>query len=124
MQLLRPPEGARLPGRGRVHENDLEAALRGIAARRAASGTPPGDQKATCSGCGATTVFTGSLTSATCAYCGSPLQRQGVHDSKERIPVDGLLTFQVERAAAEEALRNWVRSRWFAPGLIVYVKQG
>jgi len=69
-----------------------------------------------CEACGATTVFTGSLTSSTCAYCGSPLQRQGVHDSKDRIPVDGLLTFQVERAAAEEALRRWVRSRWFAPG--------
>jgi len=98
----------------RIEENDLEAALQGMAARR--SGTSPGDGSATCSGCGATTVFTGSLTSSTCAYCGSPLQRQGVHESKERIPVDGLLTFQVERQAAQESLRKWVRSRWLAPG--------
>jgi DNA-directed RNA polymerase subunit RPC12/RpoP len=87
-----------------------------------------GDHKATgahevrCESCGANVVFQGTLTSTTCPYCGSPLQRDDVHECRERIPVDGVLPFQVTREQAAENLRQWVRSRWFAPN--EFLRQG
>src|SRR4029079_16300497 len=65
--------------------------------------------------CGATVVFVGSLTSSMCPYCASPIQLEDVHKSKVRIAVDGVLPFLIPREAAEANLREWVRSRWFAP---------
>jgi hypothetical protein len=60
-------------------------------------------------------VFAGNVTSKECEYCGAPRQRGGVHRGVERVPVDGVLPFQVEQKAAATALSEWVRSRWFAP---------
>jgi predicted RNA-binding Zn-ribbon protein involved in translation (DUF1610 family) len=68
-----------------------------------------------CSSCGATVVFTDTLTSTECACCGSPLQRENVHDAADRVPVDGVLPFQIEQARAATNLAEWVQSRWFAP---------
>jgi len=75
-----------------------------------------GQSEIRCAGCSGTVVFQGSLTSSECPYCGSPLQRDKVHDAEHRIPVDGVLPFLVERKTAESNLQNWIRSRWFAPG--------
>jgi DNA-directed RNA polymerase subunit RPC12/RpoP len=103
------------PGR-EVGENDLEAALRGIARRRAeARPAAAGKQELRCEACGATVVFQGTLTSSKCAYCGEPVQREKAHAAPERIPVDGLLTFMVPAEQAKGALRDWVKGRWFAP---------
>ena len=68
-----------------------------------------------CSSCGGQVVFSGTLTSSECPYCASPIQRENIHTSDFRVPVDGVLPFLVdhERAAAE--LRTWVKSLWFAP---------
>ncbi len=68
-----------------------------------------------CSSCGATVVFTETLTSTECGCCGSPLQRENVHDSPDRVPVDGVLPFHVEQTRAAANLAAWVQSRWFAP---------
>ena len=68
-----------------------------------------------CESCGATVVFIGSLTSTECPYCGSPIQLEHVHKSKTRITVDGVLPFLVPRESAKTNLKEWVRSRWFAP---------
>jgi hypothetical protein len=76
----------------------------------------PGDQEIDCRSCGATVVFAGTLTSTECAYCGSPLQRDSVHTAEQRVPVDGVLPFQVDERSAAGELRRWVGSRWFAPG--------
>jgi hypothetical protein len=72
-------------------------------------------QQISCDSCGATVQFIGSLTSTACAFCGQPVQVSEARLADEVLPVDGVLPFQVERAAAEEALRKWVKSRWFAP---------
>jgi len=98
-----------------VRENDLEAGLRRQAERRAAGAAPVGTSELRCGACGATVVFVGTVTSTACAYCGEPLQRDRVHRSPDRIPVDGLLTFAVPAEAARAALRGWVSGRWFAP---------
>lgn len=68
-----------------------------------------------CPTCGACVLFNGALTSTDCAYCGSPLQRDQVHTSGDRIRVDGVLPFSVPRAGAHKALSEWVQARWFAP---------
>lgn len=68
-----------------------------------------------CASCAATVVFTGTLTSSECGYCGSPIQLDKVHDSVERIPVDGVLPFFVDDTKARGRLSTWVGSLWFAP---------
>lgn len=75
-----------------------------------------------CSSCGAEVIFQGTLTSSQCPYCASPLQRDNIHDSTFRLPVDGVLPFLVPQSHAAENLRNWVKSLWFAPN--EFLKQG
>src|SRR5207248_5128189 len=48
--------------------------------------------------------------------CGAPIEREKAHEAPNRLPVDGVCTFRVERTAASTKLKDWVKSRWFAPG--------
>ncbi len=99
-----------------VEEQDLRAALDGQASRRSgAAAQVVGVQQVSCRDCGAEVQFHGTLTSTECPYCGTPIQLDGVHDAEERIAVDGVLPFMVERDKAQVNLRTWVSSRWFAP---------
>lgn len=75
-----------------------------------------GQNEIRCAACGGNVVFQGALTSSECPYCASPIQRNEVHDAENRIPVDGVLPFLVERNKAQQRLKEWVESRWFAPG--------
>lgn len=75
-----------------------------------------------CNSCGAEVVFQGTLTSTDCPYCACPLQRDKVHDAPDRIPVDGVLPFQVTEPAAAGQLRAWVQSLWWAPN--EFLRQG
>jgi DNA-directed RNA polymerase subunit RPC12/RpoP len=69
-----------------------------------------------CDSCGGNVEFIGTLTSTHCPYCGSPVQLENAHKCEEnRIPVDGVLPFQIERQQAQTNLQQWVDSRWFAP---------
>ncbi len=74
-----------------------------------------GQSEVRCSGCGANVVFAGSLTSSECPYCAAPIQRDKIHDSPQRVPVQGVMPFLIEKEAARQTLSEWVRSRWFAP---------
>lgn len=76
-----------------------------------------------CDSCGGNVEFIGTLTSTHCPYCGSPVQLENAHKCNEqRIPVDGVLPFQVDRIHAKNNLKQWVDSRWFAPNR--FRKQG
>lgn len=69
-----------------------------------------------CESCGGNVEFVGTLTSTHCPYCNSPVQLEHAHKSEEqRIPVDGVLPFQIDRNHAKANLGQWVSSRWFAP---------
>lgn len=68
-----------------------------------------------CESCGGQVTFSGPLTSSECPYCASPIQRENVHISELRVPVDGVLPFLVDHQRAAECLRAWVKSMWFAP---------
>lgn len=75
-----------------------------------------------CSSCGAEVVFQGTLTSSQCPYCACPLQRDKIHDAPDRIPVDGVLPFQIAEPDAARRLRDWVQSLWWAPN--EFLRQG
>lgn len=38
-----------------------------------------------------------------------------MHDSPQRVPVDGVLPFRINHDTAQKNLKKWVHSRWFAP---------
>lgn len=99
-----------------VSERDLVKTLERNAARRHSPVALSGQaHEIRCDACGGTVAFEGTLTSTSCAYCGSPTQREAVHDAHDRVAVDALLTFTVESMQARLNLARWVRSRWFAP---------
>ena len=69
-----------------------------------------------CESCGGNVEFYGTLTSTLCPYCASPVQLENAHKCEEhRIPVDGVLPFQIDKDHARNNLRQWVSTRWFAP---------
>ncbi len=78
-------------------------------------GTEESSYEVTCDDCGATVQFVGSLVSTECAFCGQPVQVDRATQAEESLPVDGVLPFQVKREQAQELLKKWVKSRWFAP---------
>lgn len=98
-----------------VEEQDLRAMLDQQSGRRELSGDQAQMQEVGCRDCGAKVQFLGTLTSQDCPYCGTPIQLSGVHDAGDRIPVDGVLPFRVDKDKARTNLSEWVSSRWFAP---------
>lgn len=113
---------------GDVAEQDFQAMLSRLREQRAARKEQPEEaafanaaataqhSEVTCGACSGTVEFYGTLTSTECPWCGNPVQLEGVHQaSPDRIPVDGMLPFLIDREKARQNLANWVRSRWFAP---------
>lgn len=112
---------------GGVQEQDFHAMLSRLREQRQAqneqreaalptTSAAPQHSEVTCGACSGTVEFYGTLTSTECPWCGNPVQLEGVHQaSDDRIPVDGMLPFQIDREQARQNLANWVRSRWFAP---------
>lgn len=101
-------------------EQDLQRTLAQLANKRKAEAPPQAEtQELSCETCGATIVFSGTLTSKECDYCGAPRQRAGVHQASDRVPVDGVLPFMVEKKSAATQLGSWVKSLWFAPNEFV-----
>ena len=101
-----------------VREQDFRAQLRRLAELRsdaAAGASEDGLNEVQCDACGATVVFPGTLTSSECSFCGSPIQRAAVHTAADRVTVDGVVAFMVNRDTARANLAKWVKSRWFAP---------
>lgn len=108
-----------LPADADIVENDYEAMLQRLQVLKERCGqaddAATGQHEIRCDSCGANVVFQGTLTSTTCPYCASPLQRDKIHDASTRIPVDAVLPFLVPRERVAEGLRRWVKSLWFAP---------
>jgi hypothetical protein len=106
-----------------IVEQDYTAMLRRLEELRRAGGEGlAGHVAVRCEACSAEVVFEGSVTSTGCEYCGQPMQRDRVHTSQERIPVDGVLPFEIDRHEAQGRLSGWLRGLWFAPS--EFKKQG
>lgn len=103
-------------GDAAIEERDLSAALAREGERRLQR-TPSNEsaREIRCRDCGATTRFVGTLTASECPYCGAGLQIEDAHVAADRVPVDAVLPFRIERDDAQTRLVAWVKSRWFAP---------
>lgn len=99
-----------------VAEQDFRAMLARLAEQRAAGAASTTElNEVRCAACGSVVVFHGTLTSTDCAFCASPVQRDDVHRAEDRVPVDGVLPFQVDLGKAKANLAAWVKGLWFAP---------
>ncbi|MEM6532091.1 MAG: hypothetical protein AAF654_05675, partial [Myxococcota bacterium] len=98
-----------------IVEQDLQTALTRLQTGHDAATAPTDAEQLNCSSCGAKILFEGVVTSTECPYCGTPVQRGDVHRAEDRVKVDGMLPFMVEKTNAKEKIRHWVRTRWFAP---------
>lgn len=100
-----------------VVEQDFGAALAAIreGAINRTGVQVSGEKEVVCQNCGGHTTFTGTLTATRCPYCATPIQRDDVHDAPSRLAVDGVLPFRVDDQQAEENIKKWISSRWFAP---------
>lgn len=102
-----------------VVENDFRAMLEQLKLQRlqghVEDESAENEHAVRCGSCGAEVVFQGTLTSSECPYCACPLQRDKIHDAPTRIPVDGVLPFQIAEPDAARRLREWVLSLWWAP---------
>jgi DNA-directed RNA polymerase subunit RPC12/RpoP len=113
-------EARAVDGSGPVPEKDLEDALRAAAAAAAAAGGAPaarGARRVRCDACAAEVEVPPGEKSGRCPYCGSAR----VHEEsgrEGRIPPESVVPFAVDRAAAEERFRAWVRSLWFRPNAL------
>ncbi|MEZ6061501.1 MAG: hypothetical protein R3C19_14240 [Planctomycetaceae bacterium] len=120
-----------LPDGATLQEQDFHAMLEKIRQWREAAAESGSETTAVsaqrrelrCDSCGGNVEFVGTLTSTHCPYCGSPMQLEKAHKAEQRrVPVDGVLPFQIEKQHAEQNLKHWVSSRWFAPNR--FHKQG
>ncbi|GAB3228566.1 hypothetical protein GCM10027447_20850 [Glycomyces halotolerans] len=72
-----------------------------------------------CTQCGAHTES--DAWSDVCQFCAAPVVVDEFNP--DLVPPEGVLPFQIDRAAARQALRDWVRSRWFAPNRFKHVDE-
>ena len=97
-----------------VEEQDLEGMLSKQASLRKHPPTEA-DHVISCTTCAAEVVFDKTVISSECPYCGSPVQSTQGKIQENKIPPDAVLPFLVEKSSANENLKKWVASRWFAP---------
>jgi len=70
-----------------------------------------------CTRCGATVTFTPPEVAGNCAFCGSTIVAQ----PKVADPIvapEAVLPFSVTERQANEAIKGWLSSRWFAPNAL------
>lgn len=97
-------------------EKDFAAMFARIAKGRIVKASKSDDlAEVRCDSCGAGVVFQGATTSSSCPFCGKPVQRGKVHDADDRIPVDGVMPFRIDKNSANQRLKDWIKSRWFLP---------
>src|SRR5688572_23937 len=78
------------PTEEQIREQDFEAMLKQLQTWRAADKESQETSEVRCESCGANVQFVGTLTSSSCPYCASPIQRENVHRSPQRVPVDAV----------------------------------
>ncbi|RNI21304.1 hypothetical protein [Flexivirga caeni] len=99
---------------GSVAKRDLGTAMRELA-QRAAGDQGSLTREVVCQNCGGVTSFTGTLTATKCPYCATPIQRDDLQQAPQRLPIDGVLPFQIDERTARSNVEQWITGRWFAP---------
>jgi LSD1 subclass zinc finger protein len=67
-----------------------------------------------CDKCGAEQNLPGTLFAGKCSFCGAAIV-SATYDHR-RIKPGGIVPFRVDRPAAQDQFRKWVRKLWLAPG--------
>lgn len=73
--------------------------------------------EATCQGCGAKTVFQPPEVAGKCPFCGVPINVQPITSDPLVTPA-GVLPFQMSQQKAQESIKKWLASLWFAPNAL------
>lgn len=98
-----------------VKENSFEAYL--CNAQPEMLTLAEGALEVSCKGCGATVTFRPPEVAARCAFCGMAVVQQPSTADPVLAP-QGVLPFKLAAAAASSSIREWIRSRWFAPNAL------
>jgi LSD1 subclass zinc finger protein len=69
-----------------------------------------------CAKCGAEQNLGENLFASQCAFCASPIVSKSY--ASRQVKPKSIVPFQVDRARAQEAFRQWVRGLWLAPGAL------
>ena len=75
-----------------------------------------------CQSCGATVAFTPPEVARQCDFCGVQIVAQAKSADPTLAP-EGILPFRITQQQASVALREWLRSRWFAPNALKTLAQ-
>ena len=95
-----------------IRESDFHQALEKLSLAPGKSATP----QIQCHTCGARFRLRKSLHAGHCPFCGSPVI---IATARLRpIPPRSLLPFSIDRSAARQAFRKWLKSLWFAPSAL------
>ena len=76
----------------------------------------------TCTGCGAIVQFEPPQVAGACPFCAANIVTQP-KNSDPLIAPDGVLPFVVPKGRASSSVREWLASRWFAPGALAALAQ-
>ncbi len=97
---------------GTITENDLAQALRTVA--KDSKGWKTEKRTVKCQSCQAISVFEPTQVGKTCDFCGSA---QLIPHEQAQAPIqpESLLPFSVDETKVREDMREWYRTRWFAP---------
>jgi DNA-directed RNA polymerase subunit RPC12/RpoP len=77
----------------------------------------PGALQVTCAGCGASVTFEPPDVAGLCPFCGAKIVAQPVAADPLVAP-EGVLPFRVTQKEATAKVRDWLRTRWFAPNAL------
>ncbi len=115
--LVCPYCGTVVPGQpsaegGAVVEHDLAQALREVGDE--ARGWKADKISVKCQSCQAISVIDRDRAAQRCEFCGSP-SIQPYEETKDPVRPESLLPFKVADTTVRDRIRQWYRTRWFAP---------
>ncbi len=99
-----------------IKEHALEGAVLHQAKKPKGYGAAGRDVK--CERCGAVSHLSSETLSAECAFCGAPLTVPQEAQESDTIAPEAVLPFAVDKNAATQKFRDWVKGRWFAPNTL------
>jgi hypothetical protein len=95
-----------------VRESDLVVALRQVSSD--GRGWKADRKSVRCKSCNAISVFAPDRVGQRCDFCGSPALLP-VTETAAPIKPESQLPFKIGEARVRESVRQWYRTRWFAP---------
>jgi DNA-directed RNA polymerase subunit RPC12/RpoP len=93
----------------RIEELDFDTYLKALEGKQ----DTIEDEHVKCEKCGAEQNLPANLFASRCTFCGVAIVSKSY--ANRRIKPKSLVPFQVERRAAQESFRKWVRKLWLAP---------